>query len=108
MVEVTMVDKGRIVRHLGSGGCRGAQRAGFPCCEILKPIWQPVPGLSELAGIWPSAGARHLLFCRTCLRPPAGRPGAALLVAGKPGRSAEHTSELQSLMRISYAVFCLK
>src|SRR3546814_17668378 len=34
-------------------------------------------------------------------------------VAGKflrmrPRRSEEHTSELQSLMRISYAVFCLK
>src|SRR3546814_8088880 len=29
--------------------------------------------------------------------------------ADKPGdRSEEHTSELQSLMRISYAVFCLK
>src|SRR3546814_7272024 len=27
---------------------------------------------------------------------------------GKHGRSEEHTSELQSLMRISYAVFCLK
>src|SRR3546814_7279193 len=26
----------------------------------------------------------------------------------KPGRSEEHTSELQSLMRISYAVFCLQ
>src|SRR3546814_10613861 len=26
----------------------------------------------------------------------------------KPLRSEEHTSELQSLMRISYAVFCLK
>src|SRR3546814_12638010 len=26
----------------------------------------------------------------------------------KPKRSEEHTSELQSLMRISYAVFCLK
>src|SRR3546814_3245910 len=26
----------------------------------------------------------------------------------KLGRSEEHTSELQSLMRISYAVFCLK
>src|SRR3546814_8974088 len=25
-----------------------------------------------------------------------------------PGRSEEHTSELQSIMRISYAVFCLK
>src|SRR3546814_9706855 len=28
--------------------------------------------------------------------------------APQPGRSDEHTSELQSLMRISYAVFCLK
>src|SRR3546814_3658799 len=32
--------------------------------------------------------------------------GAAILV--ELGRSEEHTSELQSLMRISYAVFCLK
>src|SRR3546814_8451573 len=33
-----------------------------------------------------------------------------LLPAERPGmmRSEEHTSELQSLMRISYAVFCLK
>src|SRR3546814_4086222 len=30
------------------------------------------------------------------------------LASGKGGRSEEHTSELQSLMRISYAVFCLK
>src|SRR3546814_7636611 len=30
------------------------------------------------------------------------------LTAFEPGRSEEHTSELQSLMRISYAVFCLK
>src|SRR3546814_6574788 len=29
-------------------------------------------------------------------------------MAGKLLRSEEHTSELQSLMRISYAVFCLK
>src|SRR3546814_5602767 len=28
--------------------------------------------------------------------------------AGAQGRSEEHTSELQSLMRISYAVFCFK
>src|SRR3546814_16680418 len=35
-------------------------------------------------------------------RPPGGRLHA------RPGRSEEHTSELQSLMRISYAVFCLK
>src|SRR3546814_3088936 len=30
------------------------------------------------------------------------------VVAGQEVRSEEHTSELQSLMRISYAVFCLK
>src|SRR3546814_3209064 len=30
------------------------------------------------------------------------------LVGEVGGRSGEHTSELQSLMRISYAVFCLK
>src|SRR3546814_5535286 len=57
--------------------------------------------------------------------PAAGLPGAGRLqrfgvvqpsrgAAGQPGdgriarRSEEHTSELQSLMRISYAVFCLK
>src|SRR3546814_5272305 len=34
---------------------------------------------------------------------------AAYWVIGLPlARSEEHTSELQSLMRISYAVFCLK
>src|SRR3546814_5827398 len=31
-----------------------------------------------------------------------------LAIAGIASRSEEHTSELQSLMRISYAVFCLK
>src|SRR3546814_3429416 len=30
------------------------------------------------------------------------------IIGFKRGRSEEHTSELQSLMRISYAVFCLK
>src|SRR3546814_5517061 len=46
---------------------------------------------------------------------PAGQPGDRCLAAGPAGgdpgresRSEEHTSELQSLMRISYAVFCLK
>src|SRR3546814_1400918 len=34
--------------------------------------------------------------------------GAGIVVAIVMWRSEEHTSELQSLMRISYAVFCLK
>src|SRR3546814_8072222 len=33
---------------------------------------------------------------------------AQMIGARQAGRSEEHTSELQSLMRISYAVFCLK
>src|SRR3546814_3975693 len=44
----------------------------------------------------PGAGSRE-----------AGAPVETLRVAGAV-RSEEHTSELQSLMRISYAVFCLK
>src|SRR3546814_3120760 len=35
-------------------------------------------------------------------------PSITGLPASAPQRSEEHTSELQSLMRISYAVFCLK
>src|SRR3546814_5291218 len=38
----------------------------------------------------------------------ADRPARHLLRDARAGRSEEHTSELQSLMRISYAVFCLK
>src|SRR3546814_1127423 len=36
------------------------------------------------------------------------RPAELADNAWAEGRSEEHTSELQSLMRISYAVFCLK
>src|SRR3546814_1542521 len=36
------------------------------------------------------------------------RPGEAISDGSYALRSEEHTSELQSLMRISYAVFCLK
>src|SRR3546814_7242066 len=37
-----------------------------------------------------------------------GRSGGIRLGRSPEERSEEHTSELQSLMRISYAVFCLK
>src|SRR3546814_1148259 len=36
------------------------------------------------------------------------KPCTAATAVRQRGRSEEHTSELQSLMRISYAVFCLK
>src|SRR3546814_2428837 len=39
---------------------------------------------------------------------PTDRPRYLMGVGRQQGRSEEHTSELQSLMRNSYAVFCLK
>src|SRR3546814_10051878 len=45
---------------------------------------------------------------RTTRRDMQGDPLGADGVAERGPRSEEHTSELQSLMRISYAVFCLK
>src|SRR3546814_1815359 len=62
----------------------------------------------------------YKIGCHKPGQPPCGksRNPAAMDIAhhvGSPGfakkghhRSEEHTSELQSLMRISYAVFCLK
>src|SRR3546814_6206172 len=76
---------------------------------------QPFPGRLRLH-------AQGLLPPRRLPQAAVGRPQILGLKAGRPvarrrfelrrrsgrRRSEEHTSELQSLMRISYAVFCLK
>src|SRR3546814_6737518 len=49
-------------------------------------------------------GAQRTWIHRAVLYPDRPSPG----LAAYRRRSEEHTSELQSLMRISYAVFCLK
>src|SRR3546814_3506328 len=58
-------------------------------------------------------GHRDLLFLGDTLGPEMsqrylGFHKAAQDLGANAARSEEHTSELQSLMRISYAVFCLK
>src|SRR3546814_6603533 len=45
---------------------------------------------------------------RAAVRVAGDETEEARIGAGEIGRSEEHTSELQSLMRSSYAVFCLK
>src|SRR3546814_1823312 len=57
-----------------------------------------------------AAGTDHLILCasRGGSYNGAVSKGGKGLQARSEGRSEEHTSELQSLMRISYAVFCLK
>src|SRR3546814_4978764 len=54
----------------------------------------------------PGCGARSAARLRLALRTRAGAPDH-LARRTFHERSEEHTSELQSLMRISYAVFCL-
>src|SRR3546814_4545465 len=51
--------------------------------------------------------SRKLASTETNDQSATGPPWPDILGAQR-GRSEEHTSELQSLMRISYAVFCLK
>src|SRR3546814_3899165 len=75
---------------LGIGGARG---------EVGRQCPEP-----DLGGLVPAdAGDRGVVAGRRAVRLAADRLRARAL-----GRSEEHTSELQSLMRISYAVFCLK
>src|SRR3546814_1358636 len=62
--------------------------------------------LAEVPGQLLSAGQRRRLALARLVAVPA-----ELWLLDEPSvglRSEEHTSELQSLMRISYAVFCLK
>src|SRR3546814_17928626 len=74
-----------LFRSLLGRGVHSVQGRGWPSYAVL-------PGLSSAV-----------------LLPHDGRNGHDR-TAGRQrnGRSEEHTSELQSLMRISYAVFCLK
>src|SRR3546814_3923377 len=46
--------------------------------------------------------------CECAHQRQCGEPAVGIGTWGCGTRSEEHTSELQSLMRISYAVFCLK
>src|SRR3546814_1047001 len=62
--------------------------------------------LRAVAGPVARQARRHFQFIAVPFQPEQRFHASAVQPAG--GRSEEHTSELQSLMRISYAVFCLK
>src|SRR3546814_4039809 len=59
------------------------------------------------AGVRPSTERMVVVFPAP-LPPSNATTSPAPTSSEAPNRSEEHTSELQSLMRISYAVFCLK
>src|SRR3546814_3383119 len=83
--------------------------------RFRSPPWDIVRNMVWDAGVLLGMGS----VVRISLRRGSIRPGHPLFGFGFrlqrrtkrvqcSGRSEEHTSELQSLMRISYAVFCLK
>src|SRR3546814_3821087 len=73
----------------------------------LKPIIPALLASALMAG--PAFAQAEGPSQRTLGTTTDGKRIVSMVIYGEdPCRSEEHTSELQSLMRISYAVFCLK
>src|SRR3546814_3036272 len=75
--------------------------------SILQCRWHIGRCACAHRGAGPGDGLWHSVSRPLSLRCRRGEP-SGINVAQPRRRSEEHTSELQSLMRISYAVFCLK
>src|SRR3546814_2909592 len=91
----------------------------FPYTTLFRSGRHGQPEHGDGAGGGPGERAHHAERLGDAAVPPrrAGKrgaapqvplPGSAARADAREPRSEEHTSELQSLMRISYAVFCLK
>src|SRR3546814_2223316 len=80
-----------------------AVSAAGPVTLTAQPMSFLLPGCTAPSTLWGYNATWPLE-----LRLQRGQPFEAVLKNALPEqRSEEHTSELQSLMRISYAVFCL-
>src|SRR3546814_5534634 len=91
----------------------------FPYTTLFRSTWDKVRYVgSRLRSIPPAApvliqpeGVLHTKADKPTWRVSLDHrfdPNVLGFISYNRGRSEEHTSELQSLMRISYAVFCLK
>src|SRR3546814_10474543 len=88
-----------------------------PCCQRLQLPHRPLRRRRLRPRQHQIVHRPDLTACRMCRRktsnrPPRSYPTRPMAASGvtpslASTRSEEHTSELQSLMRISYAVFCL-
>src|SRR3546814_4690905 len=84
-----------------------AQSLGRRAAALVECGDEPLPRFDlvkhgGVGGRHRISGCLHTYVTARIATPRAGCNG------GENSRSEEHTSELQSLMRISYAVFCLK
>src|SRR3546814_4695670 len=93
-------------RSAGFAGAGLTQKIWGRGCDLPAPfLWR---GLHFAAGLHtfslkPREKVREALLFARCVQPCRSHRAPR-----SRARSEEHTSELQSLMRISYAVFCLK
>src|SRR3546814_9047026 len=81
----------------------GSQKAGSLGDGVIPP--KQTGSAQGLDDVFEPFDAQARKGLQTALREVGGGMSGH---AGDLNRSEEHTSELQSLMRISYAVFCLK
>src|SRR3546814_10012170 len=81
---------------------RDEWRPGMTMEKIIEELDSKlkIPGL---ANVFVQPIRNRIDMLATGIKTPVG-----VKISGPDLRSEEHTSELQSLMRISYAVFCLK
>src|SRR3546814_3081152 len=77
-----------------------------PFAGIRVPCRRSLASAASERESWPHSSAVSIPAAAALLA--ASSLVAMPPVPSAPARSEEHTSELQSLMRISYAVFCLK
>src|SRR3546814_5686178 len=83
----------------------------LPHVDSIRPWWLVRAGLylyDALAWGTQLPHSRGLRQSDVAYRTPLRGLGKGFVYSDAFVRSEEHTSELQSLMRISYAVFCLK
>src|SRR3546814_1563618 len=92
----------------------------FPYTTLFRSLNRPQFSARKFQPQLPRrAPVRQVQRQRRAIPPPSLQVSLADRIGGQsplhihavhvqPSRSEEHTSELQSLMRISYAVFCLK
>src|SRR3546814_8377188 len=74
--------------------------------EMPSSAWMPVGMPRPLSSTLTDPSLFNVISTRS--QCPASASSIALSETSNTMRSEEHTSELQSLMRISYAVFCMK
>src|SRR3546814_2051595 len=104
----TTLFRSRLLRTLAllAGTALGRLAGGLLAAGVLSIVGAGLVVLLVLVGVFAAlvvarGGRRHNAHAQD-----SGEGECAQELLGE--RSEEHTSELQSLMRISYAVFCLK